>query len=336
MTGSYNVKLEANGEILYDFTLNRNFTTIIGDSGGGKTLLINTIMDVALSGNDGNNTKLYCDVNCIGIPEGTQYSFLVGLVKTNRNTIFFIDEGAQHINTTKFSTLIRGSDNYFVIVGRDRLGCISYSYKSVMRLSMDVQGFLTLKPLLELDGDLIMVSEITKDDVFLPEDAKAGYNLIKTALSEYNVVRGGGRDYYQHYIKHILDPTDDIVLLQDGAAFGSQINSLLNFLTEEGKGRVKAVLLRESFEYMVLDAIPSFNAQTALSPLEQIIDSKNYLSWELYFTDVLKSCLEPRGLTYDKSEILSILSEEEIAAFREYLLGYLKLKTDSPSSLTLF
>lgn len=103
---------------------------------------------------------------------------LANTIRASRNTIFFIDEGLQGLLATKLSNLIRGSDNYFVIVGRDKIGTISYSYKSVMQFVSRIDGVLTLELLSKLKDDMMLLSSVKSDTVILPEDKKAGYELI--------------------------------------------------------------------------------------------------------------------------------------------------------------
>ena len=51
-----------------------------------------------------------------------------------QNSIIFIDETANFIRTKKFAEMIRGSDNYFVIVTRDALSQLPYSIDEIYGL----------------------------------------------------------------------------------------------------------------------------------------------------------------------------------------------------------
>lgn len=329
MTGAYNIQLEQDGKLIYDFTIERNFTSVVGDSGIGKTYFIESLVKATTQefGDTVTKFKLHCDVACVGIPSGTQYVLLASIIRTSSKTIFFIDEGLKGILETKFSKLIRGSDNYFVIVGRDKIGTISYSYKSVMMFNRMPDGVLTLEPYLRVDDDSYLRSLVEKETIILPEDEKVGYELIAHSLGDYNVEVGGGRDYYSHYIKQ--NKPRSIMLIIDGAAFGAKLTTFLKYISENKGQCVVGALLVESFEYTVLESLSNYNSQLLeVDYLTDNIDSVNFMSWEEYFTEELTTFLKSeRRFDYDKSSILAVLTTEEVLTFSDNLKRRLKLDT---------
>ena len=76
-----------------------------------------------------------------------------------------------------------------------------------------------------------------------------------------------------------------ILIIVDGAAFGSDINELLRSTLD----REVYVYAPESFEYLVLlSKIVPVN-QEMLEHTYDYADSKYYLSWERFYTELLKN-----------------------------------------------
>lgn len=76
------------------------------------------------------------------------------------------------------------------------------------------------------------------------------------------------------------------LIIADGAAFGSEMRDISEYLKTE-----KEVVLYapESFEWLLLstNAIPNVNVSSILEQPETYIDSREYVSWERFFTELL-------------------------------------------------
>ena len=70
------------------------------------------------------------------------------------------------------------------------------------------------------------------------------------------------------------------MVIVDGAAFGSEMKDISECIKTQGNIVLYAP---ESFEWLLL----STKVETILQNPEEYIDSKEYVSWERYFTDLL-------------------------------------------------
>lgn len=128
MTGKYDIEVY-NNRIHYFLTVKRNITVIQGNSATGKTELIRLINDNIVNGNSSGIT-LKCEVACRVLTSDDWDIRLSAM----QNSIIFIDETANFIKTQKFAEMVRGSDNYFVIVTRDALSQLPYSIDEIYGL----------------------------------------------------------------------------------------------------------------------------------------------------------------------------------------------------------
>lgn len=66
---------------------------------------------------------------------------------TLQQCIIFIDEGAPFLRSKEFTRMVKGSDNYFVLVTRDSLEHLPYSIEEIygMRQERDSQKYQNAK-----------------------------------------------------------------------------------------------------------------------------------------------------------------------------------------------
>lgn len=115
MKGSHRVIVESK-KVKYDFVLKRNITILTGDSGSGKTVLIDLIRDYNRYGTD-SGVFLSCDCECKTI---NNEDWERQIEETSGN-IIFIDEGNRFLISKRFAELVKQSDNYFVLATRENL-----------------------------------------------------------------------------------------------------------------------------------------------------------------------------------------------------------------------
>lgn len=125
MKGSYNV-IVYNKDIHYDFIVRRNITIIRGDSGSGKTTLFNLIRDYDNIGIS-SGIIVQCKKRCTVLSGANWKATLSGI----HDCVVFIDEMSEFIKTTEFAEAIKNSDNYFVIITRDKLAMLPYSVEEI-------------------------------------------------------------------------------------------------------------------------------------------------------------------------------------------------------------
>ena len=128
MVGKYDLEVY-NRKVHYFLTIKRNITIIQGNSGTGKTELIRMIQEYETNGASSGIT-LICDAKCTVL---TAVDWKLRLCSMN-SRIVFIDEFAGFLRSRRFAELVKGSDNYFVIVCRDDLSQLPYSANEIYGL----------------------------------------------------------------------------------------------------------------------------------------------------------------------------------------------------------
>ena len=129
MVGKYDIEI-SNNKVHYFLTVKRNITILKGNSATGKTELIRLISEYEANGNS-SGISLKCDKKCSVL---TNIAWELRLSSMSQ-TIIFIDETADFIKTKRFAELVKGSDNYFVIVTRDDLSQLPYSIDEIYGLT---------------------------------------------------------------------------------------------------------------------------------------------------------------------------------------------------------
>ena len=87
-----------------------------------------------------------------------------------------------------------------------------------------------------------------------------------------NCFSAGGKSNIIRQLEQSQNEEGTILVIVDGAAFGSEMKDISECIKTQG--------------YIVLYAPESF-VETVLQNPEEYIDSKEYVSWERYFTDLL-------------------------------------------------
>ena len=141
MTGKYDIEIY-NKRVHYHLTVKRNITVIQGDSATGKTELLRMISDYENNGISSGITKI-CEKRCVVIENASWKERLATL----QQCIIFIDEGAPFLRNKEFTRMVKGSDNYFVLVTRDSLEHLPYSIEEIygMRQERDSQKYQNAK-----------------------------------------------------------------------------------------------------------------------------------------------------------------------------------------------
>ena len=109
-----------------------------------------------------------------------------------------------------------------------------------------------------------------------------------------------GKSNVFHYLNKHKD--EKIFVIADGAAFGSEIDRVLQVI----QGRKNIVLyLPESFEWMVMkaDILKNNMIRDILRDPSEYVESKLYFSWERFFTAVLIEQTKDTYLAYAKRKL---------------------------------
>lgn len=160
-------------------------------------------------------------------------------------------------------------------MSRRNFGSLPYSVQEIFELSNNTQE----SPI--------------KPDYIITEDEKVGYRFYKDTLKDKGVVCISAKSK-DKIIKTILDIPDDfktLVIIADGAAFGSNIEGVLDIVDFKLRGKVGRkirILLPESFEYIILASGIIKVDKTKLVETYNFAESSVYFSWERYYTELLE------------------------------------------------
>lgn len=173
MKGKHRVIVETK-KVKYDFWVKRNITILTGDSGSGKTVLIDLIREHRRYGSD-SGILVACDCDCRTLDNEDWERQL----KEISGGIIFVDEGNRFLYSKKFAELVRKSDNYFVLATREKLPMLPYSVN-------EIYGFRKSGKFHEMrqtyNEIYHLYGEISTEDRIVPrliitEDSNSGYEL---------------------------------------------------------------------------------------------------------------------------------------------------------------
>jgi predicted ATPase len=118
-----------NRHITFKLDLERNITIITGDSGTGKTKLINMVRMFSWEGK-ASGVTLKCDHPCI-VLEGNRWETIL---ESTHKSIVFVEESTSFLTSHEFARAIQNTDNYYVFVTRESLSQIPYSVDSIKQI----------------------------------------------------------------------------------------------------------------------------------------------------------------------------------------------------------
>ena len=296
MKGEITVNIK-NKHISFKLKLERNITILTGDSGTGKTKLINMVRNYSELGKSSGVT-LSCKKTCV-VLEGRNWEHDL---QNTRDSIVFIEESTPFLKSRDFARLIQETNNYYVLVTREPLSQIPYSIDAIKRIVKNGD-----KPKFEKIYRLTSIKDIEKSpyDLIITEDSKAGFQLFQKFADKMKIpcVSANGKSNLLPTIHN--NRKKNLLVIADAAALGSEIRDLTQY-QEKSENRID-FFLPECFEWLILrSAIFSGNAniQEILSKPIDYIESMEYFSWERFFTHILieQSQAIPT-LKYEKSNL---------------------------------
>ena len=289
-----------NKRLRYDFVVRRNLTVIRGDSATGKTTLIDMIQEFIDNGN-ASNIELSSDKKCFVLQGATWKGQLTEI----RDSIVFIDEGNSFVLSDEFAEVIRNTDNYYVIVTREGLPNLPYSVEEIygIRLSGRYGGLKQqYNEFYRIYGEDSPGQDI-RPDIVITEDSNSGYQFFAGASGSDGpvTVSAEGKSNLLKKSKQYGDK-ECVLLIADGAAFGPEMGQVMEYMKDHPNIRL---YVPESFEWLILSSgvLKDAEVQDILSAPAAHIESKDYFSWEQYFTSLLTEKSKGTYLQYTKSRI---------------------------------
>lgn len=298
MRGKHRVVVSTK-RLKYDFELRRNLTIIRGDSATGKTTLVDMIREY-VNNPSGTPVELQCDKKCY-VLEGALWKELLGGIS---DSIIFIDEGNEFVKTTEFAETIQATDNYYVIVTREGLPALPYSVEEIYGIRTSGK-YGALKQCYQEFYHLYGAETYGKEvnpKLILTEDSNSGYQFFDSVCRENGLKCEpmNGKSNVFHFLN--LHKDEKVLVIADGAAFGSEMDKVVQLIS----GRKNAALyLPESFEWLILSAgvLKSSSVDKIIENPSEYVESKDYFSWERFFTAVLIEETKDTYLAYAKRKL---------------------------------
>lgn len=299
MKNKHHVVVESK-RLKYEFDIKRNITVIQGDSASGKTTLLDLLGTHSRFGKE-SGISVQSDVPCV------VFSGDAGLWKTileaYQDSIVFIDEDYQFIYSKDFAQLVQASSNYFVLITRQPLYNLPYSVKEIYGIRTTGKYHYPEQVYHEFYRIYNDSNEVLDKEVLvLVEDSKSGYQFFSKACKRGECVSVEGNSQFVGRIEN-AEENKKVVVIADGAAFGAYVAKV----TTIAKSRKDVMLyFPESFEWLILKSgvIGIKDLDAILAAPEKYIESREFLSWERYFTDLLiKATADDSIKKYDKSQL---------------------------------
>jgi len=128
MKGAFQIRVR-NSRNSYSFELRRNITVLRGESGRGKTTLFEMIHEYNRFGKNSGVT-VSCDRDLIAVV-GDEWETVI---KNHPGAVIVVDEDSQFIRSKDFARVLRGSDNYFLLITRNYLAELPISVDEIYEL----------------------------------------------------------------------------------------------------------------------------------------------------------------------------------------------------------
>lgn len=308
MRGKHRIVIQ-NKKMKYDFEIRRNITVIRGDSATGKTALVDMIREYYENGAD-SGIELQCDKSC-AVLEGRNWELQLGTI---HDSLIFIDEGNSFVISKDFASAIQKTDNYYVIVTRESLETLPYSVEEIYGIrNSGKYGTLrqTYNEFFRIYGNVDLQSSV-RPKLIIVEDSGSGFQFFQDICDRQQLqcVTAGGKS---NVFRMLMEQQDEnILVIADGAAFGSEMEKMMQFLKMHGNA---AIYLPESFEWMILSSgvIKDGELKEILTEPEKYIESGIHFSWERFFTWILINKTEGTYLKYVKKELNPAYTQDAVA-----------------------
>lgn len=319
MVGSYKVRVK-NNRNEYSFVIKRNITLLCGDSGKGKTTLYEMIEEYNRFGKQ-SGVSVSCDREIVALSGSDWQSKIEDL----KQSIIVIDEDSEFIRSKEFAQCVKGSDNYFLLITRNYLPQLPYSVDEIYKLEggKNKRFVNVYKAINDMYHDPQKKYLPFQPEVIITEDSKSGFQFFKNIADELGIEcisAGGKADIYKKIEAY---RNKKVVVIADGAAFGAEMGEIV--LLQNMNPLKLGIFLPESFEWLILksDVIREISAVEELKKPEDYADSKKYMSWEQFFTDLLENnTKDTKYMSYKKDKLKPYyLKSEVIQKVRENCPG---------------
>lgn len=300
----------SNRFIKYEFSIKRNITIIQGDSATGKTTLLNMLEAYSVE-KDNSGIQVVSDVP-VFVYRAIGAASWKDTLQLNEGSVVFIEEEYDFVSSKEFAEYLESSDSYYVIVTREDLENLPYSVEEIYTIKESGKYGTTSQVYnvfenVYIKDDYNVSTHRDSDEVnfVITEDSKAGFQFWNglcdterlkciSAYGKSNVVRCLRENRHEKSM-----------IIVDGAAFGSQMRRLSKYIEQSSHNGCIA-FLPESFEWLLMKSGVVQNIsglQDLLDNTYEYVDSKEYMSWERYYTALIVRETEGKPYHYNKNSL---------------------------------
>lgn len=300
MRGTHRIRVE-NNFVRYDFEVRRNLTVVRGDSATGKTQLIHMLSEYG-DGSSESGVTLVCDKPCYVLADDRNWRLI--LANTN-DTIVFIDEEHEFVASQAFAEMVKGSDNYYVLITRNRLPMLPYSVEEIygIHVSGKYQSLQqTYNEFYRLYGTPALETDVCPKRI-ITEDSNSGFDFFSAIAQQggKECLSAGGSS---RIFTRLKDLPEDVctLIVADGAAFGPEMERVEKELRLHPQ---TYLYLPESFEWLILKSglVDSKELRDLLEHPADHIESREFFSWERFFTAKLVEMTKGTYFQYQKKQL---------------------------------
>ena len=288
----------------YKLLIREKVTVIRGQSGTGKTRLIDIIRSTVR-----NSPTFFSEVsNGFRLVTPTESDLLCVSVESWRNAVVLIDERIVDSLGDYFCSLVKESENYWVIISRndDLLRTIPFSMFEAYEF-VKINNVIVNQQIFSCDsrvfGGKFAVNTVTG---FITEDSVSGWHFFNKALPKAVVKDSASSNtkVVSTIVKH-LGSSACILVLFDACAFGPFLGELMSLLDmPEYKQSDICFYAMESFEWFLLHSLQLKHmpkVQDVLSNPYKYAYHPKYITYEGFYEKVLSDTCAAMAKPYDKS-----------------------------------
>lgn len=308
MKGRHHIVVQ-NNRVRYEIDVKRNLTIIRGDSATGKTTLVQMLSQYADLGED-SGISVVCDKD-IQVLSGRNWK---RLLDTFDDQIIFIDEENAFIKTEEFAAAVRDSSCYFVLITREDLPNLPYSVEEIYGIHTSGKYRDTRRVFNEMYHIYSMDTgnEKIRPEIVIAEDSNSGYEFLSHLFTEKGIACISAQGKSNLAVRAQSSEAENILIVGDGAAIGPEMNRIYALM--ETRRHIHCYF-PESFEWIILKSglIDGNEVRSILEHPENYIESRDYFSWERYFTKILVEYTRDNYQRYQKSHLNAYYLQEHEA-----------------------
>lgn len=326
MRGNYHFRVKSK-KTIFEFEIRRNITVIKGDSATGKTTLLQMMYEYLRVGRESGYSVSTNASYYVYLRQEVGRDWKDALLPLT-NTVIFIEENNNFVFTEAFAAFVKTSGNYFVLVNRSPLKMLPYSIHEIYEIvtegkHSDVKE--SYHELRELYSNYPNVENNHFSNI-VTEDSNSGHQFFKKVFSGHQVFSANGNGNIVNLIKNIQD--EDTLIVADGAAYGAMIEEHLEYFDAVENRRI-SMWLPESFEYVILKSgiVQEKELPAVLKNPSEYVDSREFESWERFFTQLLVSATSNTEHRYSKQKLDEYyLQEKQVRKILEQFPAEIRLQ----------